>query len=217
MSFELSYIFTFSILVGGLLGIFRFNNIRQEFYPFIFLIWLACINEVLGLFLVLSGHYNIINNNVYSLFEALLLLWFFKRIGTIQRQRVLYPYLLSLIVLTWVADNFIFHYFGENFNSYFNIICSFTVVLLAISTINEILISDDDILKNPVFLICAGIVIFFTYMILVEAFWISGPRISKNFRRKVFEILYWINFFCNLIYALAILWMRKKQAFTLQF
>jgi hypothetical protein len=216
MGFELSYLFTFSILVGGVLGIFRFNNIRKEYYPFIFLVWLACINEVLGLFIVLSGHFNIINNNIYSLLEALLLLWFFKRLGRFQHQRI-FPYVCAFIVLAWMGDNFIFHNFGETFNSYFNIISSFTVVLLAITTINEILIRDDDILKNPVFLICAGIVIFFTYMILVEAFWISGPRISKNFRRKVFEILYWINFFCNLIYALAILWMRKKQAFTLQF
>jgi hypothetical protein len=217
MGFELSYIFTFSILVGGLLGIIRFRNIRQEYYPFIFLVWLACINEILGFFIVLSGHFNIINNNVYSLLEALLLLWFFKRLGRFQQKKESFPLLCALIVMVWIGDNFVFHYFGETFNSYFNIINSFTVVLLAITTINEILISDDDILKNPVFLICAGIVIFFTYMILVEAFWISGPRISKNFRRKVFEILYWINFFCNLIYALAILWMRKKQAFTLQF
>jgi hypothetical protein len=94
---------------------------------------------------------------------------------------------------------------------------SLSVVLLSIHSINGILFKEREILKNPAFLICLGIVVFFTYKVVIEMFWIYGLRESRNFRLNVYIILVYINLICNLIYALAILWMRRKQAFTLQF
>ena len=47
----------------------------------------------------------------------------------------------------------------------------------------------------------------------------KGKKKEKDIMivRCYYIILLYINFQCNLIYALAILWMKKKQAFTLQF
>ena len=196
----------------------RFSQIRREYYPFIYVIWLACVNEMLAFVLVLSQRHNIISNNLYSIIEGLLLLWFFQELGVFRRWKFM-RYLLSLLfVAVWITDNFIIHPFGTSFNSYFNIFSSFTLVLLAITTINNILVTEKEVLKNPAFLICIAITIFFTYMILVESFWIYGfTQRKSSFANNVYSILSWINLFCNLIYAVAILWMRKKQDFTLQF
>jgi hypothetical protein len=214
---ELSDLFTLSVLIGGLIAIFRFKKIRKEFYPFIYLIWIAGINELVSFVLIKTGHFNIINNNIYSLIEGLLLLWFFKLMNVFQRYKILFPILIIIFLVAWVSDNFVFHRFGTTFNSYYNIICSFILVLTAITAVNNIIVKEREILFNSFFLICVAIVIFFTYMILVEAFWLYGLTASQNFSTKVFDILSWINLLCNLIYALAILWMQKKQPFTLQF
>jgi len=94
---------------------------------------------------------------------------------------------------------------------------SFCVVLLGIRVINDLLFTERDLLKNPTFLICIGIIIFFTYQIIEEMFWLYGLKESAIFRQNIQSILMIINLLSNLIYALAILWMRKRQAFTLQF
>jgi hypothetical protein len=217
LSFYITRILAFSILIGGIAAIIRFEKINKDYLPFIYLTWLGCINEIAGTIIVLNGHYNIINNNIYNLVESILYLWFFKRMGRFKRIKRLYLPLMVLFTLVWITDNFIINRFGSKFDSYFNIFRSLILVLLAINTINDILFKEREVIKNPAFLICTGVVIFFTYMVLVEVFWLYGTGISKGFRVKVFEILNYVNFFCNLIYALAILWMRKRQPFTLQF
>jgi len=210
--------FIFSILIGGGIAIVRFSSIRKEYYPFIFIIWLACINELLNTALVLTNHFNIINSNIYSLAEGLLYLWFFQKIGTFRRFSFLRYILSALFIGVWVTENFILNRFGTNFNSYFIIFADLTLVLLAITTINNIVITEKEVRRNPTFLICIAVVVFFTYAILVEAFWIYGIiKPSGSFTNNVYAIVAWINLLCNLIYAVAILWMRKKREFTVQF
>jgi hypothetical protein len=45
----------------------------------------------------------------------------------------------------------------------------------------------------------------------VEIFWIYGLNNSAEFQTDVYSILHVINFICNLIYALAISWIRKQE------
>ncbi len=208
--------FIFSILIAGIISLVRFSMIRREYYPFIFVIWLACINELLNFVLYKAHIYTVFPNNIYSLLEGLLMLWFFENMGTFRRIRGM-RYILSVFIIgVWIADN-VAHHFSKDYNSYFNIACSFILSLLAITTINNLLVSEKKVLTNPAFLICCSAVIFFTYMIVVETFWIYGLDASKAFQAKVFNIQTGINLFCNLLYAFAVIWMRKKQEFTLQF
>jgi hypothetical protein len=65
------------------------------------------------------------------------------------------------------------------------------------------------------FLICNAFIIYFTFKILVEAFWLYGVNESVNFQAMVFDISSYINVFTNLIYALAVLWMPMKRVFTM--
>lgn len=215
-SFAVAVLFSMSILIAGLIAVFRFGHIKNMYRPFIYLIWIACLNELLSVYLVYNGHYDIINYVIYSLCESLLLLWFFRNLGAFRNRQ---PWLYSLIVIfivIWVVESF----FGSRFvrlNYYFDVFYSFCVVILAIRAINDLLFTEKELLKNPTFLICMGIIIFFTYEIVEEMFWLYGLKESRIFRQNVQSILMIVNLLCNLIYALAILWMRKRQAFTLQF
>jgi hypothetical protein len=207
---------SFSIFIAGIAGIFRFNQIRDIYKPFIYLIWIGCFNEVLSFALAVNGHYTIINGSIYSLCESIFLLWFFKRLGVLQTKAVLYS-LISVFIIIWVVESFFANQFGTRFTSWSDIFYSFCVVLLSIRAVNDLLFTEKDLLKNPTFLICIGLMIFFTYEIIERMFRIYGLKNSMEFRSSVGAILTITNFLTNLIYGLAVLWMRKREAFTLRF
>jgi hypothetical protein len=217
LNFTTGIIFSLSILIAGVIGVFRFAQIRDSYRPFIYLIWIGCFNELLSIYLLLHNHYNIINYTIYSLCEALLLLWFFKNLNVFKGRKNLFYLLIILFVILWVVESFFANKFGTRFSYYFDIVYSFCVVLLSIRVINDLLFTERELLRNPTFLICIGIIIFFTYQIVEEMFWVYGLKKSKIFRQNIQSILMIVNLLSNLIYALAILWMRKRQAFTLQF
>ena len=185
--------------------------------PFIYLLWIGCINETTSYFLIINHNNSIINGIIYGLCESLFLVWFFKNQGVFNKRKLLFYSFLGLFILIWVVESFLSKSFGSKFNSYFAVCYSLSVVLLSIHSINSLLFKEREILKNPAFLISLGFVVFFTYKVVVEIFWLYGFKESRSFRLNVYAILIYINLICNLIYALAILWMRKKQAFTLQF
>jgi hypothetical protein len=91
------------------------------------------------------------------------------------------------------------------------------VVLFSIRAINDLLFTERQLAKNPTFLICIGMIAFFTFGIISKMFWFFNVNISTDFLNNVATIYFIINFLANLIYALAVLWMQKRQAFTLQF
>ena len=217
MKFEFVLILNYSILLVGIIGIIRFPEIGKSYYPFIFLVWIGCLNEMISHWLLTHGHYNIININIYMLLEALLLLQFLKNISVQKGFKIVYHILFLLFCLSWVFESFILNSFGAAFNSYFTVIYSFLIVILSINTINNILIREKHVLRNSKFLILIGIIIFFTYRIITEIFTFYGIESSANFLTKVYAIMVWINMLTNLIYALAILWMQKKQVFTLPY
>ncbi len=217
MNYDLLFILSFSVLIAAAIAIFKFANIRQSFYPFIYLIWLASFNELVSYFLIRNGMYNVVNSNIYCLLESLLLLWFFRNIGNFKKFHKL-PYLLGfLFIVSWVVENFFINSIEKQYSSWFILIYSFPVVLMSINAINTLLFKEKELLTNPLFLICIGFIVFFTYRIVVEVFWMYGLLASSNFAVSVYHILSFVNLLSNLIYALAILWMKKKHAFTLQF
>lgn len=216
-SFTVAAILSLSVLIAGIIGLFRYAKIGEVYRPFIYLMWAGCLNELFSIYFALNHHNNIVNNIIYSLCESLLLLWFFKNLRIFKTRKYLLYFLASVFVVIWFTETFFSSQFGTRFTYYFDITYSFCVVLLSIRVINNLLFSETDLLKNPTFLICIGLIIFFTYTIIQEMFWLYGLKSSKIFRQNVVSILMIVNFLCNLIYALAILWMRKRQVFTLQF
>ena len=209
-------IMSFSILLAGVIGIFRFGQIRDAFRPFIYLIWIGCFTELLSFYMVRHHYYNIIPFTIYSLFESLFLLWFFQKLGTV-KVKALFYLLIILFLAVWIIESSVTQRFGSGFTFYFNILYDLIVVLLSIRAINDLLFVEKDLVKNPAFLICIGLLIFFTYDIINRMFRLYGLNNSSAFKSSVTSIQSIINFLSNLIYALAVAWMRKRQPFTFRF
>ena len=215
MRFTLVDLYSFSIVIAAIIGWVKFKKINPAYYPFIYCIWIGFLNEIIGYFLIYSGHSNAINNNIYVLAEALLITWQFKNWNLFHRFRGFFFALLVCFVLFWMGE--IFFMKGIRYTiSYFRIFYSFVVVLMSINIISGLLMKDRmNMLKNSTFLICAGFIIYFTYKVLIGIFWLYGLGVNSQFRMNVVWILIYINLFANLIYALAILWMPARQRFLL--
>jgi hypothetical protein len=212
MQLTLSEISALSILIAAIIGIVRFRDAASNFRPFIYLIWAGALNEVLSVALLSAGLHTAVNNNIYVLAEALLILWFIKKTDVFTSS-ALFTVLAISFLLFWVVENIFITGIGR-ISSYFRIYYSFVVVMLSISVVNHVLITvRENPLHMPLFLICLGFIIFFTYKILVETFWVYGLNDSKDFRSNVYTILLYLNLFVNLLFALAMLWIPKKREY----
>ncbi len=217
MTFTLVQILSFSIAIGAIIGLVRLKNTDQAFLPFIFFLWSGFLNEAISTIRIYYHNSSAINNNIYVLVSSLLLLWLFKnwKVFGVHSKKVFYV-LFILFVLIWSWENFIYSSI-RSFSSYFRIAYSFIIVLLSIQMINKFLLENSThLLRNSVFLICLGFIIFFTYKVLIEIFWIYGLNSTSNFGIQVFRILIYVNLAVNLLYALAALWMPRKRESLLQ-
>lgn len=217
MNYYVSQILNYLIIIPAIIGWVRYKKISSAYLPFLILIWVGALNEFIS---VVSIHFfrsNILNYNLYLLVESILILWQFRRWQLFEKEKNYYI-LQALFVGGWLLETVLYTKLYYNFNQYFKVCYSFAIVLMSVSMINHILMKDrGNLIKNPVFVISMVLVILFTYTVLVEAFWIYGVRMSPEFRTSLHYIFVCVNFLCNLIYALTILWMPKRQAFSLQY
>jgi hypothetical protein len=216
MSYTLAAVFTFSIAIAAIIGGIRFRKIDPAYYPFIFCIWLALGNEILGFIFSHIRHSNAVNNNIYVLLESLLFTWQFQKWGLFKRVRPLFPMILGAFVIFWIIEGL---FFGKIYHtiSYFRIFYSSVIVMMSINILNEKLMTEKkNILKNPAFLICLGFVLYYTYKIITSIFWLYGLGGSRSFRMNVVWIMIYINLVTNLVYAIAVLCIPAKHRFSLR-
>jgi len=205
-----------SAFVLGVVAIWKWRQVHHSYYFFLAAAILGFVNDMYSNFIlfVQRGQSTSINNNVFVLIESILLILFFRGLPSFKKYRTLLNVVMAGLAGWWFFENIvqqkIYHV-----SFYFRIAYSFVVVLLSITYINTLLSSvRRKIYKNSDFLVCTGLIIFFTYKILVEMFWLYGLDSTPVFRSTVYDILIYINLFCNTIYTIAILWMPRKQIFT---
>lgn len=217
MSFILSTIFSFSIGIAALIGGVRFSKIAPAYYPFLFLVWASFANEIVSFAVIRSGNSNAVNTNLFLLLQAILILLQFWNWDLFKRQKVLFTLILCGLLLLWIWESFWYSSLFR-FNSYFLIARSFLFIILCIRMINQLIASErSSLLKNACFLICFTMLTFFSVSVLVETFWLYGLNKSSLFRIRVYTILAYINLFCNLTYALAMLWIPMRLRYILLF
>ena len=213
----LLFTFSFSIFIAGIIALIRFKKINKVYYPFLYCIWVACINELVNFLLYNQGYSTYINNNIYAFLESLLIVSLFRNLGFFHKGSYLFNCILISFIVAWVLEVFVLKKI-TSFCVYFSIYYSFIIVLMSISTINALIVrSTKGVFRNATFLLCIGFIIYFTYQVLIYAFWIYGIQSSNGFLLNVFSIMIYINLLANLIYALSVLWMPRKLEFTLPY
>jgi hypothetical protein len=206
-------LFSSSILLPATFAAVKFRNTDRSFYPFIFFIWTGVLNEIISYFISARGGSTTFNNNIYILAEALLILWQFREWGFFQNFKKGFIVLVLLLVIIWVFDYRTIQGIGS-MSLNFRLFYSLLIVIMSIHICNRLVFAfNGSLVKSPEFLICISFIIYFTYKILVEVFWIYGLNKAKNFRMDVYIIMAWINGLANIIYLLAILCIPKKPRY----
>lgn len=217
MAYTWFLLFSCSIFIAAIIGWVRFRRIAPAFRPFIYCIWIGSVNEILSMTLPLAGYKIDLNNNIYVLLESGLVLWQVRQWEGFGSWHRLFPVVLASFGMVWITENFLISSITYT-GSYFRLYYSFIIVILAIQVNNSLIISEKGLLlRNATFLVCTGFIIYFTYKVLIEIFWLYGLNSSPGFLVNVYSILIWINLFANIIYSFAILWMPAKQRFIMPY
>ncbi len=215
MSPVLMYISTASSLLPAAGALVRYKKTPPVFFPFLFCMWLAAINDLACSALAANGYSTILTNNIYVLLEAMLLMWQFKQWEIFSKKENHSSLRLILLLTLWIVDCFFVSGIYK-VATWFRIGYSFMLVLLAVNMLNAILFSDYKALaRNSVFVICTCIIAFYTFKVFVEIFWLYGSGLSKTFRNNIYLIMILLNIVCNLFYFIATLWMPRKINFSL--
>jgi hypothetical protein len=184
----------------------RYRNADPGYRPFLYLIFVSLINELLvGLYLSdLSKHMQTLDWQIFNLIEWILLLVQFHYWGRLKKYKYLFVIILTVSLVGWVFENFIYSNI-YSFNPVFLISYSFVLVLLSINTINSTVAQQNQSLsKNGLFIICVGLVIFFIYTIVVFLFLALDIKYETVLMQKIFNIRVYVNALTNLIYAAGI-------------
>ncbi|MEP6746922.1 MAG: hypothetical protein ABJB86_04320 [Bacteroidota bacterium] len=154
--------------------------------------------------------------NIFSLVEFYLLIRMFYNWGVFRKKMTL-NLIIVLAVVLFLSTLYINGYAMMNYFSL--IVNSFALIFLSISAFNKMIINErNNIFKNAKFWICIGMIIFYTYDILVNTEQLSFLHIkrTKDFENKIWQINAYSNLLVNLLYAVAVIWIpRKKNIITL--
>lgn len=213
--FLLNIFLNYSVAIAAVIAAIRFKTIYKDYKLFIFFIWFGLFNETLSLVFIYTHGYNTVNSNIYVGCESCIILSLFFGWQTISQTA--YYGLLCLTFIIWIADNLVWHALSGN-NSVFRIAYSLLIVLCSIKQMNKLIACERfSLLKNPVFLICAAFLIYYSCKAFVEVFNAFHLGLSHTFSRQLFTVLYAADFISNIIYAIALLCIPRKHVFTMQF
>src|SRR5947207_5477226 len=106
MSHITLFTFSLSILIASAIGLVRYKKIDPAYYPFLYCLWIGGLNEIISFFLITNHQPTAVNNNIYVLFEPVLLVWLFKNWGSFRRTPQMFTALLILFPILWIVENF---------------------------------------------------------------------------------------------------------------
>lgn len=214
LKFPLQAVLSFSIVFAVIAAWIRISVINSRFIPFILLLNYALISEGINYLLIRNNISNVINYNIYGLIEITLILWQFYRWKLWSPQKKPLFMWMAATIIFWLAE---WCYRGTlyQFFSWTILFHSFIVVLFSLRLMSQKkFVPFAFILRDARVIICACFIVFFTYSFILELFWLYGGQfINNHFSRVVTSILSIINFFINLVYVIAVLWIPLKHRY----
>lgn len=218
MDSTVRFILSLSIGLAVIIGIVRFRRVDPSYYPFIYNAIASLSVEVLNRILNVTGHPDAFTFmlNVYSYIDFFFFLWLFHNWGLFNRKRTTFITIASVFFILWIVSNVIFTRFIEN-NSYFFILYAFALIFFSVNTFNKMVVHErSSIYRNPKFWICLGIIIFYSFFIVVFTTGLSlfEHSMSRVFRSELWKISVYSNLLVNLLYAVAVICIPRKKNYT---
>ncbi len=209
--FEVAAILGFNSVFAAVPGLIRFRKVEPAYQPFIIIVCLGLFNHSLSVFMGYYYKTNAVNGNIFVLTESLLYIWQFSKWGLFKKSKQTVLILAGLLLIVWITDNLLLHNL-QTPNSGFRIFSSFMMVFLAIDQLTSLVNKAKiNLLKNAIFIICCGMLIYFSYKAFIEVFFLVETSSNIQLFANIYSIFVGINFFVNFLFAWAVLWIPKKK------
>jgi hypothetical protein len=216
MNKDFLFLLSMTVLFPFISGLVRVRTISRLYRPFLLLIALGVLTEIVNRIAIIYFRTNYVVINIYSLTECLLIIAQFYYWRYHSRTRRWYPYFGILCLAIWIWENVLYRNVFTEIGPIFRVAEAFILVILSINEINYLLINDNkNLLKNARFLICAGFLIYFLYQILLEGSIYISTLQQGSITNKIIEVSSYINAFVNIIYGIAVWYIPKRT--SLQF
>lgn len=214
MSSLTEFLMSLSILLPLAIGCMRFRQIASSYHPIIYLLFVGTVTEVASYLFYSSGKDAIIYN-VYGIVELFFFLWQFRVWGNnVLNKRSVFYGLMGLLTLIWFFENFYLARI-DVYSPIYWVCYSLTLILLAVNQMNWLIVNErGNMLKNPIFIICIAIIIFYSYKIMVEIFYHYAPAIG--IKHSIFSVVSYVNVLFNVLLAIAIICIPRRKTFIRQ-
>jgi len=216
MSYVLSVIMAFSILLPAFTGLYRYKYLQPDDRLFVMILCLGCLNELVSLATVYSTGTNAVTFNFYILAESILLVVMFYRWSIrLNRRKTIFEG--STLLVVWIIDN-VYNGNIQNFYGAFGLYCSLVIMYYAIRYISRCIAFDNgNLLHNGRCMIGISLLLYFSIKIITDTFFIMDIGISMELEADILFIVSIINVVTNILYFYAILCLKRKTAFTLEY
>jgi hypothetical protein len=186
------------ILACAIVAIYKWRKVHQDYYPLFIYVFICVFFSLVQYIFV-----NLVSN-VFVLAEGISLLFVFKSWNYLDRYPKVYRVIIGLFAIVWIIEFAISGKY-DHVLLYYRILYSFVLVILSVNAMNfEIVHFKGNLLKYPQFLILIAFILYFTYNVMLESFYIAGIKGS-------FEIKRIINIVSKSIILIAILWIPSKM------
>ena len=213
MSEELyQFILSMSIILPLSVSLINIKQIPASYYPIVALLSLGFINEIINFLFFAES--NAVPMNTYNLLEYLLYCIQFYLWRNIFKRKISFYLLAGGMLIFWLTDEIILGKITTYF-SFFLIIYPFVLVLLAVNQLNYLVANEhSNIIKNPIFIFCIAIIIFYCYRILSEVFYHYAK--DNELAANIFGIQMYVNVLFNILLTLVVLCIPKKRIIILR-
>lgn len=203
-----------SIVPAAILILYKRISLRSEYLFFVLYVFASLASEIISFISIETLGSNCIWYNLYSCIEVcvvsvIFLQWLYK---CSFKQYLL---LLVCMISAWVADHLILHDI-KTCNSTFFIVTSFFLLYLFITKLNRLILHDKtSVQTNAKFYIAIGMLLYFTMNLLVEIFYLFPNQFSTPFYIYLLYIANVFNIVANLLFAIAVCFIRNKNGYVL--
>ena len=206
MTATATFLLSLSILFPLLTGIIRWPAIRFKYYPLMMLFCLGLGSEIVTRYAIVNDSMNWTPwNNLYILFESILIPVQFIVWGYMRKRRIFFFLLLCASLGGWILEYLVLGNI-DRLQPFFRMSYSLVIVLLSINMLNYLVINEDkDLLKHPAFIICTAFIIFFTYQLVYEGIYHIVSDLQRSDAKVLNGAFSIINACCNILYGVALL------------
>lgn len=208
MTATATFLLSLSVLFPFLTGLLRWRIISRRYYPLFILFGLALFVELVtryAITLTSKSSGSIPVNNLYVLVESILIPLQFIVWEYMYKKLNAFYLITAILVMGWIAEHLLLGDINR-LHPYFRMFYSLLTVLLSINTINYLVIQEErNLVRHPVFIICTGFIIFFTYQLVYEGIYNIVSDLESIDTSKLNTAFSIINAVCNILYGIAFL------------